>query len=82
MLTRANRTSFGAHAIQRSHQYSYAQNGKDNPGTLSESYENEQIMKAIHDLPQQLQSTLSNTKLLQSHIPNFRGQKTNSKPPR
>ena len=35
----------------------------------------ERLLNAIETIPQRIKSTTTNTKLLQTHVPNFRGQK-------
>ena len=39
------------------------------------SVETDHLLTAIHDLPTQIHSTSTNTRLLQTHMPNFRGHK-------
>ena len=54
----------------RRYQYDSDEEGESTPRSNEE-----RLLNAIETIPQRIKSTTTNTKLLQTHVPNFRGQK-------
>ena len=53
----------------------YQEYDSDEEGDSTPRSNEERLLNAIETIPQRIKSTTTNTKLLQSHVPNFRGQK-------
>ena len=55
----------------------YQEDDTDEEGESTPRSNEERLFNAIDMIPQRIKSTTTNTKLLQTHVPNFRGQKDN-----
>ena len=55
----------------------YQEYDSDEEGDSTPRSNEERLLNAIETIPQRIKSTTTNTKLLQTHVPNFRGQKDN-----
>ena len=53
----------------------YQEYDSDEEGDSTPRSNEERLLNAIETIPQRIKSTTTNTKLLQTHVPNFRGQK-------
>ena len=53
----------------------YQEDDSDEEGESTPRSNEERLLNAIETIPQRIKSTTTNTKLLQTHVPNFRGQK-------
>ena len=53
----------------------YQEYDSDEEGESTPRSHEERLLNAIETIPQRIKSTTTNTKLLQTHVPNFRGQK-------
>ena len=53
----------------------YQEHDTDEEGESTHRGNEERLLNAIETIPQRIKSTTTNTKLLQTHVPNFRGQK-------
>ena len=53
----------------------YQDDDTDEEGESTPRSNEERLLNAIETIPQRIKSTTTNTKLLQTHVPNFRGQK-------
>ena len=53
----------------------YQEYDSDEEGESTPRSNEEQLLNAIETIPQRIKSTTTSTKLLQTHVPNFRGQK-------
>ena len=53
----------------------YQEDDSDEEGESTPRSNEERILNAIETIPQRLKNTTTNTKFLQTHVPNFRGQK-------
>ena len=53
----------------------YTDEDTDEEGDSTPRSHEERLLNAIETIPQRIKSSTTNTKLLQTHIPNFRGQK-------
>ena len=53
----------------------YQEYDSDEEGESTPRSNEERLLNAIERIPQRIKSTTTNTKLLQTHVPNFRGQK-------
>ena len=53
----------------------YQEYDSDEEGDSTPRSNKERLLNAIVTIPQRIKSTTTNTKLLQTHVPNFRGQK-------
>ena len=53
----------------------YQDDDTDEEGESTPKSNEERLLNAIETNPQRIKSTTTNTKLLQTHVPNFRGQK-------
>ena len=68
--TRPARPSSGFTNFRR-----YQDDDTDEVGESTPRSNEERLFNAIETIPQRIKSTTTNTKLLQTHVPNFRGQK-------
>ena len=55
----------------------YQEDDSDEEGESTPRSNEERLLNAIETIPQRIKNTTTNTKLLQTHVPNFRGQKDN-----
>ena len=55
----------------------YQEYDTDEEGDSTPRSNEERLLHAIETIPQRIKNTNTNTKLLQTHVPNFRGQKDN-----
>ena len=53
----------------------YQEDDSDEEGESTPRSNEERLLNAIETIPQRIKSTTTNTELLQTHVPNFRGQK-------
>ena len=53
----------------------YQDNDTDEEGDSTPRSNEERLSHAIETIPQRIKNTTTNTKVLQTHVPNFRGQK-------
>ena len=53
----------------------YHDDDTDDDGDATPRSHEERLLNTIETIPQRIKSTTTNTKLLQTHVPNFRGQK-------
>ena len=53
----------------------YQDDDTDEEGESTPRSKEERLLNAIETIPQRIKSTTTNTKLLRTHVPNFRGQK-------
>ena len=53
----------------------YQEDDSDEEGESTPRSNEERLLNAIETIPQRIKSTTTNTKLLQTHVPNFRSQK-------
>ena len=53
----------------------YQEDDSDEEGESTPRSNEERLLNAIETIPQRIKNTTTNTKLLQTHVPNFRGQK-------
>ena len=53
----------------------YQEDDSDEEGESTPRSNEERLLNAIETIPQRIKSSTTNTKLLQTHVPNFRGQK-------
>ena len=53
----------------------YQEDDSDEEGESTPRTNEERLLNAIETIPQRIKSTTTNTKLLQTHVLNFRGQK-------
>ena len=53
----------------------YQEYDSDEEGDSTPRSNEERLLNAFETIPQRIKSTTTNTKLLQTHVPNFRGQK-------
>ena len=52
----------------------YQENDTDEEGDSTPKTNGERLLHAIETIPQRIKNTNTNTKLLQTHVPNFRGE--------
>ena len=55
--------------------FRYQDDDTDEEGESTPRSNEEQLLNAIETIPQRIKNTTTSTKLLQTHVPNFRGQK-------
>ena len=68
--TRSTRPTSSFTNFRRYQEYDSDEDGESTPRSNEE-----RLLNAIETIPQRIKSTATNTKLLQTHVPNFRGQK-------
>ena len=68
--TRSTRRTSSFTNFRRYQEYDSDEEGESTPRTNEE-----RLLNAIETIPQRIKNTTTNTKLLQTHVPNFRGQK-------
>ena len=68
--TRSTRPTSSFTNFRRYQEYDSDEEGESTPRSNEE-----RLLNAIETIPQRIKSTTTNTKLLQTHVPNFRGQK-------
>ena len=68
--TRSTRPTSSFTNFRRYQEYDSDEEGESTPRSNEE-----RLLNAIETFPQRIKSTTTNTKLLQTHVPNFRGQK-------
>ena len=68
--TRSTRPTSSFTNFRRYQEYDSDEEGESTPRSNEE-----RLLNAIETIPQRIKSTATNTKLLQTHVPNFRGQK-------
>ena len=74
MVTRASRTRYTAPMTQNMHDYSNNEY-EEQIITPTESLDTKKLLTAINELPRQIQTSSTNTKLLQTNVPYFWGHK-------
>ena len=68
--TRSTRPTSSFTNFRRYQEYDTYKEGESTPRRNEE-----RLLNAIETIPQRIKSSTTNTKLLQTHVPNFRGQK-------
>ena len=74
MVTGATETRSNRPTTSFTNFRSYQEDDSDEGESTPRSNE-ERLLNAIETIPQRIKNTTTNTKLLQTHVPNFRGQK-------